>query len=225
MRPRRLLLLVFVLLLGVGLTTVSVPAGRTALSEAVEWMRAAGPVGRAAALGLVAVGVPLGLPAIFLAALLGYLYGALVGLALSLTTIPLAATGTFALARLLFHDEVASLVERRPRWRSMLRGVGPGDTRVVILLRLAGPHNVLNLGLAATPLSARSFALGTAIGAAPSLALATIGGALAPDAAALWHDRASLAPASIALIVVGAAAFVIGVLLVRRAAKRALARV
>jgi uncharacterized membrane protein YdjX (TVP38/TMEM64 family) len=223
-RPRRLLLILFVLLLGVGLTTVSLPSGREAIADGVEWLRAAGPTGQIAALGIIAVGVPIGIPALFFGALLGYLYGVAVGLAIALTAIPLAATGTFAMSRWLFRDEVTALVERRPRWRALLRGVGGGGARVVILLRLAGPHNVLNLGLAATPLSLRSFMLGTLIGSAPSLTVATIGGALAPDAAALWENRESLTPATTALLVAGAVAFVLAVLLVRRAAKRALDR-
>ncbi len=224
MRPRRLLLVLFVLLLGVGLTTVSIPAGRSAIAEGVEWLRAAGPTGQAAALGLIAIGVPIGVPALFFGALLGYLYGIWVGLALALTAIPIAAIGTFAMSRWLFREEVAALVQRRPRWRALMAGVGHGGARVVILLRLAGPHNVLNLGLAATPLSFRSFALGTFIGSAPSLAVATLGGALAPDAAALWENRASLAPATTALLATGAVCFVLAVLLVRRAARSALDR-
>lgn len=212
------------MLLGVGLTTMSLPAGRTFIAHAVEGLRAAGATGQLVALGLVMVGVPLGLPAMLLAALLGYLYGVVAGLALALTTIPLAATLTFALARRLFRDEVVALVERRPRWRSLLRGVGHGGTRVVMLLRLAGPHNVLNLGLAATPLSLRSFAVGTAIGSVPSLTLATIGGALAPDAAALWQNRESLTPATTALLIVGFVSLALAIVLIRRAAKRALTR-
>lgn len=223
-RPRRLLLILFVLLLGVGLTTVSVPAGRAAIAEGVEWLQAAGTTGQLTALGLIAVGVPIGIPALFFGALLGYLYGIWVGLALALTAIPVAAIGTFAMSRWLFRDEVAALVERRPRWKALLKGVGHGGARVVILLRLAGPHNVLNLGLAATPLSFRSFAVGTFIGSVPSLTVATLGGALAPDAAALWRSRDTLAPATTALLVVGAVAFVLAVVLVRRAARRALDR-
>lgn len=224
MRPRRLLLFAFILMLGAGMVTVSVPAGREALADGVEALRAAGAMGKLAAVGMVFVGVPLGAPAFFLAALLGYLYGIVAGLALSLTTIPLAATVTFLLARWLFREEVAALVARRPRWRALIGGVGQDGTKIVILLRLAGPHNVLNLGLAATPLSLRSFALGTAIGCVPSMTLATVGGALAPNAAALWENRDSLAPASIALIVAGIVGFVFALWLIRRAANRALDR-
>jgi uncharacterized membrane protein YdjX (TVP38/TMEM64 family) len=223
-RPRRLLLILFVLLLGAGLATVVFPQGRAAIADGVDWLRDAGTAGRLAAIGIVFVGVPLGLPALFFAALLGYVYGIGLGLLLALTSIPLAATMTFTMSRWLFREEVTALVERRPRWRALLSGVGHGGARVVMLLRLAGPHNILNLGLAATPLSVRSFAIGTAIGSAPSLAIATLGGALAPDALALWENRSSLGPATTALFLAGAVAFVFALVLVRRAARRALAR-
>jgi uncharacterized membrane protein YdjX (TVP38/TMEM64 family) len=83
---------------------------------------------------------------------------------------------------------------------------------------------MLNLTLAASPLSARQFAAGSILGSIPSVAIATAGGALAPDAAALWQARAELGRAQIALLAGGAIALAVAGWIMVRATRRALAR-
>ena len=93
-----------------------------------------------------------------------------------------------------------------------------------MLLRLAGPHNILNVTLAAAPVTTRQFALGTFVGMLPSVSLAAVGGALAPDAASLWKSREQLGSAWIVVVVCGAIALLVAVVAMVRATRRALAR-
>jgi uncharacterized membrane protein YdjX (TVP38/TMEM64 family) len=91
-------------------------------------------------------------------------------------------------------------------------------------VRLIGPHNLLNLGLATSTLRLRDFVVGTAIGSAPTIVLATVGGALAPDAASLWKARDAIGLYWVPLVVAGAIAMIAAIVMVRRATLAALAR-
>jgi uncharacterized membrane protein YdjX (TVP38/TMEM64 family) len=221
---RRILLLCLgLVILGAFLAVVH-PEGRSALASGVAWLRDSGATGRAVAVALVVCGIPLGVPTVWFAALIGYLYGIGWGLALALPAVLAGALAAFGLSRWLLHAEVARLVATRRRWRAVHQAVADGGVRLVVLFRIAGPHNMLNLVFAATPLSVGAFAIGTAVGSLPSVALATLGGALAPDAAALWRAGQELGPAALILGIAGGAALLVAALLTWRATQTALAR-
>ncbi len=224
-RGRRVLLVALGVLIAGALVLLALPAGRGFLVDAVAWLRGAGPAGRAAAVGLAVVGIPLGIPTLWFAALIGYLYGLPVAIALSVAAIFSGAVVAFTIARWLLRDEVRALVAGRPRWRAVVEAVGDEGVRLVVLVRLAGPHNLLNLVLAASTLRIRDFALGTLIGCVPSVAIATAGGALAPDAASLWQAGARLGWALPVLLALGAAALAAAIWMTVRATRRALARI
>ena len=224
-RGRRFLLVALALMIVSVLVLLALPAGRALLGDAVRWLRDAGAAGRAVAIGVALVAIPLGVPTLWLAALIGYLYGLPVGLPLAVAAVVSGAIVAFAIARWLLRDEVQALVARRPRWRAVVEAVGDEGVRLVILLRLAGPHNLLNLVLAASTVRARDFALGTLIGAIPSIGVATAGGALAPDAGSLWQARQQLGWAWVVLVVLGAAALIAAIWMTVRATRRALARI
>jgi uncharacterized membrane protein YdjX (TVP38/TMEM64 family) len=221
---RRASLALLALALLTGFALIALPSGRAALGDAVAWMRAAGAAGQALAAAAVVVGIPLGIPTLWFCALLGYLYGFSAGLPVSLIASFMGATLAFTLARWLLRAEVLRLIAGRPRWRAVVDAVGEGGAPMVALLRIAGPHNMLNLALAASPLTWRQFAAGTFLGSIPSVTVATFGGALAPDAAALWQARAELGPAQIALLAAGAVALAVAGWILVRATRRALAR-
>lgn len=223
-RGRRFLLVALGLLIAGALVLLALPAGRQFLADSVGWLRGAGAGGRAAAIGLAVVGIPLGIPTLWFAALIGYLYGLPVALALSMAAVLAGATVAFAVARWLLRDEVRALVAGRPRWRAVVQAVGDEGVRLVVLLRLAGPHNLLNLVLAASTLRTRDFALGTLVGAIPSVCIATAGGALAPDAGSLWQAREQLGWAWLVLVALGVAALVAAIWITVRATRRALSR-
>lgn len=224
-RGRRILLVALGLLIAGALLLLALPDGRQFLVDAVGWLRGAGAAGRAAAVGLAVVGIPLGIPTLWFAALIGYLYGLPVALALSIAAVLAGATVGFAVARWLLRDEVRALISGRPRWRAVVQAVGDEGVRLVVLLRLAGPHNLLNLVLATSTLRARDFVLGTLIGSIPSVTLATAGGALAPDAGSLWQARERLGWGWLLLVGLGVAALVAAIWITVRATRRALARI
>jgi len=221
---RRVLLAALVLVIVSAFGMILHPRGREILIAGVSWLRAAGPSGQLIAITSVVIGIPLGLPTLWFGAMIGYLFGIAAGIPLALVALPLGATAAFVLTRWLLFDEVRDVVSKRPALRATVAAVGEGGWRLVALLRVAGPHNLLNVILAASPISTRGFVAGTALGGAPSFALAATGGALAPDAAALWQAGKSVGAAGVAVIAVGAMTFVMAIVLVRRSAKRALAR-
>ena len=206
------------------LVAVALPAGRAAMADAVAWLRGAGALGQVIAVGSVMVAIPLGVPTLWLAALVGYLFGVAAGWPIAIGAVLCGAVTAFTVARWLLRDEVRRLVARRPRWRAVIAAVGDEGVRLIVLLRLAGPHNLLNVTLAAAPVTTRQFALGTLVGMLPSVSLAALGGALAPDAASLWQSRDRLGPAWIAVVACGAIALVVAVVAMVRATRRALAR-
>ena len=224
-RGRRFLLVALALLIAGALVLLALPGGRALLVDGVAWLRGAGAVGRAAAVCMAVVAIPLGVPTLWFCALIGYLYGLPVALALSLAAVFAGAVVAFSVARWLLRDEVRALVAGRPRWRAVVEAVGDEGVRLVVLLRLAGPHNLLNLVLAASTLRARDFALGTLIGSIPSVAIATAGGALAPDAGSLWQAGERLGWAWPVLLGFGVAALVAAIWVTVRATRRALARI
>lgn len=224
-RGRRFLLVALGLLIASAMVLLALPAGRAAMAGAVGWFRAGGMAGRAAAVGVALVGIPLGVPSLWFAALIGYLYRLPLALALAPAAHVAGAAVAFALARWLLRDEVAALVARRRRWRAVVEAVGDEGVRLVVLLRLAGPHNLLNLVLAGSPLRGRDFVLGTLIGSLPSVCLAAAGGALAPDAGSLWQARQQVGWAWPVLVALGAAALAAAVWMTVRATRRALARI
>jgi len=222
---RRLLLVALALLIAGALVLLALPAGRAAMSGSVAWFRAAGAAGRAAAVGVALVGIPLGVPSLWFAALIGYLYGLPLALPLALAAHVAGAAAAFALARWLLKGEVTALVASRRRWRAVVEAVGDEGVKLVVLLRLAGPHNLLNLVLAASPIAARDFVLGTLVGSLPSVCLAAAGGALAPDAASLWQARDRIGWAWPLLVALGAVALAAAIWMTVRATRRALARI
>src|SRR5690349_14308977 len=220
---RALLVALAVVVIG-ALVMVALPGGRAAMADGVAWLRAAGATGRAIAVAVVVLAIPLGAPTLWLAALVGYLFGVAAGWPIAIGAVLCGALAAFTVSRWLLRAEVERLVARRPRWRAVIDAVGDEGTRLIVLLRLAGPHNVLNVTLASAPVTTRQFALGTLIGMLPSVSLAALGGALAPDAASLWQARDRLGPAWIAVLVCGAIALVVAVVAMVRATRRALAR-
>ena len=206
------------------LVIVALPQGRMLLVDAVAWLRAAGAAGQAIAVAAVMVAIPLGAPTLWLSALLGYLFGVAAGWPIALAAVLGGAMLAFALARWLLRDEVLRLVARRPRWRAVIDAVGDEGVRLIVLLRLAGPHNLLNVALAASPVTLRQFTLGTFVGMIPSVSLSALGGALAPDAASLWKARQQVGAAWIILVAVGGVALLAALIAMVRATRRAMSR-
>lgn len=220
---RRALIPLLVIGVCAGVTVLSFPGGRGALVEAVTWLRQAGALGQAVAVVVTVVGISLGLPTTWFGALLGYLYG-FAALAISMPATVVGSLMAFAIGRWVLRGDVSRLVHGRPRWRAIHDSVGGGGLRLVILLRLWAPHNVLNLVLGGSSMSTRVFLVGSTIGLLPTVLAVTVGGALAPEAVALWDARRTLGPTWIAVAVAGGLALVAALVLIQRGAQRAFAR-
>jgi uncharacterized membrane protein YdjX (TVP38/TMEM64 family) len=221
---RRSLLVIVLTAIAGAMLMVALPAGRTILGDWVTWLRDAGALGKLVAMALVVFGIPFGLPVIWLAALIGYLYG-MGGLGISLPASLVGATLAFLLSRWLLAEDIKAMVAKRPKWRALADAVEYGGWRLVALLRLWAPHNILNLVLGASRVPTRAFVGGTAIGFLPTLGLATVGGALAPNAQELWRALEQLGPWSIVLVGVGVAGFIGAIWWVKLRVKRELDRI
>jgi uncharacterized membrane protein YdjX (TVP38/TMEM64 family) len=222
---RRAPVIAVLVIVAAALAAAASPTGRDALSSAVAWMRGSGALGCAVAIAAAVVGIPLGLPMLWFCALIGYLYGPVAGPPIAVAAALAGACAAFGLARALFRARVERFVAGRPRWRAVVLALGDGGPRLVVLLRLAGPHNLLNLVLAASPLTAAQFAVGTVLGSLPSVLLGSLGGAAVHDPAALWRALDELGGASIAVVVVGAVALTFAAVVLVRSTRRALARI
>jgi uncharacterized membrane protein YdjX (TVP38/TMEM64 family) len=200
------------------------PGGRQAMLGAVDWLRARGHVGIGLFVLAYVVSVLVFVPAISSAAFAGYLYGAQLGLAVALPSALAGATLAFVIGRWLARDTVAAFAARRPRLLAVDAALATGGARIVVLLRLCLPHNLLNYGLAASRVSLRAFVLGTAVGALPLVVMACLAGSLAANAAEVVRMQERLGAWPLVLSVVGLAAALATFAWIVRAARRELAR-
>ena len=74
----------------------------------------------------------------------------------------IGATASFLLARFVFRDMAADLIQKYPTMSAIDRAVGTKGLRIVLLMRLSPivPFNVLNYVCGATSLELRDFVLG-----------------------------------------------------------------
>ena len=194
------------------------------LLSLVAWAHQAGPAG-AAVYGLCYVlGTLLFFPGAVLTLLAGFLYGLTGGLAVVLPSSLLGALLAFVLGRTVARAPVLRLLQRHPRFRAVDEAVSADAFRVVLLLRLspAFPFNLLNYGLGVTGVRLRSYLVGTALGVLPGTVLYTYLGSLLTTAAEALAGRASAGWAGKLLFAAGLVATAAVVVLVGRAARRAL---
>ncbi len=114
---------------------------------------------------------------------------------------------------------------RDPRWAALDHAVAEQGATLVVLLRLSplAPQNVVNYGLSGTRVPLGAFALGSLVGMGP-LTFAWVWAGSTFGSLEGIGARAAAAPGAQALQWAGLAATVAGVLLLGRAARRALAR-
>ena len=221
-KPRRaLLLLGAVLALAAAALLLPVREIALRLLHAVESLGPWGALAYGAAYVLACV---LMVPGTILTLGAGFLYGTLGGLLVVVPASLAGATAAFLLARTLARDWARERVAGRPSFAAIDRAVGRSGFRTVLLLRLSPvlPFNLLNYALGLTSVRLRDYVAASALGMFPATLLVVHAGALATSLAGL--DGASpRGPARVALLVAGLAAMLVAVVLVGRAAKRALA--
>jgi uncharacterized membrane protein YdjX (TVP38/TMEM64 family) len=182
------------------------------------------PVGTVAFVPLYALWVTLLLPGVWASMLAGALYGPLWGSVLVFIGACLGAEAAFLIGRHWLRDWSQRRLQALPRLRAVEQAVSREGLKLVLLTRLspAFPFSLLNLAYGLSAVSLRDYSLGL-IGILPGTVLFCGLGALAGDVARFGSVLAGQADAGTwALRVVGVLATVAVVLLVGRAARRAL---
>jgi uncharacterized membrane protein YdjX (TVP38/TMEM64 family) len=177
------LLLILAALVAAGVWIAFTADGRARVLHAVAWLRGAGAAGVALFAALYVVSVLAFVPATWSAAFGGYIYGLSLGLAISLPATLAGAVLAFLFGRSIGRDVVDRWADQRPRLRAFDDALADGGYKLVVLLRLCLPHNLLNYGLAASRVRFGAFTAGTMIGGWPLTILFCVGGSLAANAA------------------------------------------
>jgi uncharacterized membrane protein YdjX (TVP38/TMEM64 family) len=225
MKRKLPLVLTLATLLATTLWVVLSPGARASMFAAVAWLRGAGAPGVALFALLYVVSVIAFVPATWSAALAGYLYGVALGLAISLPATLAGAVLAFLAGRFVARDAVDAFVARKPRLRAFDDALADGGYRLVLLLRLCMPHNLLNYGLAASRVRLPAFVGGTMLGGWPLTVLFCLGGSLAASAEEILRVKKRLGAWPIVLTVAGAIAAVIALAWIVKLARAELAKV
>ena len=182
------------------------------------------PAGAVAFVPLYALWVTLLLPGVWASMLAGALYGPLWGSVLVFIGACLGAEAAFLIGRHWLREWTQRRLQALPRLRAVEQAVSREGLKLVLLTRLspAFPFSLLNLAYGLSAVSLRDYSLGL-IGILPGTVLFCGLGALAGDVARFGSVLAGQADAGTwALRVVGVLATVAVVVLVGRAAQRAL---
>ena len=182
------------------------------------------PAGAVAFVPLYALWVTLLLPGVWASMLAGALYGPLWGSVLVFIGACLGAEAAFLIGRHWLREWTQRRLQALPRLRAVEQAVSREGLKLVLLTRLspAFPFSLLNLAYGLSAVSLRDYSLGL-IGILPGTVLFCGLGALAGDVARFGSVLAGQADAGTwALRVVGLLATVAVVVLVGRAAQRAL---
>jgi len=154
----------------------------------------------------------------------GFFWGVGWGLAVAWVGSTVAAVVAFLVGRRLGRDMVLRRLGQRPILVAIDRAIGERGFEIVVLARLSPllPYNVLNYAFSVTSVSWRTFALASLFGMLPVTAMYVTIGAAAESLAELLageHERSALVWP---LLVVGAIASVLVVVVITRAARRIL---
>ncbi|MEB3351143.1 MAG: VTT domain-containing protein [Cyanobacteriota bacterium] len=183
------------------------------------------PLGGLLFIPLYALWVTLLLPGVWASMLAGALYGTLWGSVLVFVGACLGAELVFLLGRSRLREWARRRLAASPRLQAVEQAVSREGLRLVLLTRLspAFPFSLLNLAYGLSDVSLRDYSLGL-VGILPGTVLFCGLGALAGDVARFGEVLAGRADAGgWALRLLGIAATLAVVLLVNRAARRALA--
>lgn len=218
---RKKLIVFGVLVVAMSVALLVLPIGDwiTSFQQSVARLGPAGPVVAAAAY------VPLTIcliPGSAVSIGVGTVYGFWTGLGIAFVGANLGAICTFLLARTLLRERVSAWAKTHPKFEALDRAIAREGFKMVLLARLSPvfPFTYLNYFLGLTSVSLRSYLLGNLIGMLPGTFLyvflgASISSGIAADVSTL----------RIVLLLCGLVATVVVVLLIGRAARRAMAEI
>ncbi|MCP9775467.1 TVP38/TMEM64 family protein [Cyanobium sp. WAJ14-Wanaka] len=182
------------------------------------------PLGAAVFVPLYALWVTLLLPGVWASMLAGALYGPWWGSLIVFVGACLGAEAAFLLGRTWLRDWARKRLAAVPKLQSVEQAVSREGLKLVLLTRLspAFPFSLLNFAYGLSEVSLRDYSIGL-IGILPGTILFCGLGALAGDVARFGEVLSGRAdPATWALRVVGLGATIAIVVLVGKAARRAL---
>lgn len=196
------------------------------LFVAVTWSEANPRLSAALYVLFAAVAAVLFMPGSIIAMLAGYLYGMTGGSLLALLGLTLGAAAAFFCGRVLVRDWVSAELERRPRLKALDSVINERSFLIIALLRASVviPFNLLNYTLGVTGVRASAHAAATALGMIPATLLWTYAGTLAKSLADIRSGRVQEDLPSGYLLVFGLIVLAVVVVIVHRAANRALSR-
>jgi uncharacterized membrane protein YdjX (TVP38/TMEM64 family) len=207
---------------GIALSGLPDRAALAGLLPVLDLLRS--PAGAVAFVPLYALWVTLLLPGVWASMLAGVLYGPVWGSVLVFVGACLGAQAAFLLGRSWLRDWARQRLAAVPTLQAVEQAVSREGLRLVLLTRLspAFPFSLLNLAYGLSAVSWRDYTIGL-IGILPGTILFCGLGALAGDVARFGEVLSGRADAGTwALRLVGIAATLASVLLVGRAARRAL---
>lgn len=204
-----------------------IPAARNALLSFVAYLRGAGVPGAVALLGFDVVWALAAAPCWVMAAIAGYVYGFALGLVIVVPSVTVAASVSFLFGRFVSTRLLPDGGPRSPREVAVRRAIEADGRRIAFLLRLTPmiPQNVLTYVMSSTSLGLGDFALASAGGLLPLLAFNTYVGSLLGDATALLAgETPDVGAAKWVVLGGGLLAGAVAIVVIARAARRALAR-
>lgn len=195
------------------------------MRAALDAVSGMGPAGQLLFVLLYAAACVLFLPAVVLTLGAGAAFGVGRGFLLVWTGASLGLVAAFLSGRYLLRDWVRRRLEPYAAFRAVSTAVGREGWRVVLLTRLSPvlPFTLLNYGYGLTSIGLREYAWSSAVGIVPGTLLYVWLGAAAGEAVRAGAGGRQRTPAEWAFYIMGLAATLAAVVLVGRAAKRALA--
>lgn len=154
----------------------------------------------------------------------GFAYGPVGGLLVASPASVLAATVAFLLGRTVLRDWIKKKIAQSPKARALDTAIARNSFKLILLLRLSPviPFNILNYALGLSDAQVGRYVVASFIGMLPGTWMYVYLGSLATTAAGLTDASRGDEPQRLALTLAGLAATVIVVVLVTRAAQRAL---
>jgi len=189
-----------------------------------ERLRGMGWVGVALFIAIYVVAEVALLPGSLFTLAAGFAYGPVGGLLVASPASVLAATVAFLLSRTILRDWIRKRIDRYPKARALDAAIGANSFKLILLLRLSPviPFNILNYALGLSDANVRRYVVASFVGMLPGTWLYVYLGSLATTAAQLTEAGQNNSPQKLILTVVGLVATIIVVVLVTRAAQRAL---
>jgi len=190
------------------------------LMDVRAWVMEAGTVGLVLFVLLFVVATATVSPAAPFSIGAGLLFG-VAGMPIALFSATGGAVLAFYLSRYLFRQQAVAIAAHRPIWRALDQAIAQQGWRVVFLVRLGPmvPFNVQNLLFGISPVRIVPYTLATLVGVFANTGLYVYVGTL---------GRTSLddvGPAALLVPAVGIACFLMAVVLVTRAARKALTQI